>query len=396
MYVDKIERTGRRPLRIAIATDTYEPQTNGVSRTLGMATRALIERGHDVRVFTPDDPNAVPDPRIVPFRSRPFWAYPQLRLTAPMTGQMVAAMTKWRPDLIHVATPFGVGLSALWTSQRLKIPLISSYHTSLAAYARFYNLGALSGIGWKYLRWFHNQSARTMVPTMTIRKELTEQGFSNLSIWGRGIDASAFNPTWRSEVRRASWGASSSTLVVAYVGRLAQEKGVTIALAAMREIANEKHDTAFVFAGDGAFEVECRRLAPAGTTFTGRISGRELSETYASADAFVFPSTTDTFGNVLQEAMASRLAVVAADVPQTREVVGRAGLLIAPEDSSAMATALRSMLASPALVEQLRNNALESVAGRTWDATFDQLERAYAEAVGLVGDERRAKAGMGA
>jgi phosphatidylinositol alpha 1,6-mannosyltransferase len=390
-----IDGSNERPLRIAIATDTYEPQTNGVSRTLGMATQVLLERGHDVRVFTPEDPNAEPNPRIVPFKSRPFWAYPQLRLAAPMTGQMVVAMTKWRPDLIHVATPFGLGLSALWTSQRLKIPLISSYHTSLAAYAHFYNLGVLSGIGWSYLRWFHNQSARTLVPTATIRRELCAHAFSNLSIWGRGVDTATFNPAWRSDARRASWGAGRSTLVVVYVGRLAQEKGVTIALAAMNAIAKEGKDIAFVFAGDGAYEAECRRLAPAGTTFTGRIAGRDLSETYASADVFVFPSTTDTFGNVLQEAMASRLAIVAADVPQTREVVGDAGLLIAPNDAQAMAAALRSMLATPNLVERLRNNALESVAGRSWDATFDQLEREYAEVVGMIGNERRAKAGMG-
>jgi glycosyltransferase involved in cell wall biosynthesis len=371
-----------RPLRIAIATDTYEPQTNGVSRTLGMATRALLARGHDVRVFTPHDPQAEPDPRIVGFESRAFWAYPQLRMSRPMTRQMVAAMAQWRPDLVHVATPFGIGLAALWASQRLRIPLISSYHTSLAAYAHFYNLGALSGIGWKYLRWFHNSSRRTLVPTATIRDELIAHGFSNLSIWGRGIDDRAFNPSWRSDGRRASWGARPSTLVIAYVGRLAQEKGVAVALAAMREIASEGRDVAFVFAGDGAYELECRRMAPAGTTFTGRIERRDLSETYASADVFVFPSTTDTFGNVLQEAMASRLVIVAADVPQTREVVGNAGLLVAQNDPPAMASALRSLIVEPHLVERLRNKALGSVAGRSWDATFDQLEEEYAAALG--------------
>jgi glycosyltransferase involved in cell wall biosynthesis len=150
----------------------------------------------------------------------------------------------------------------------------------------------------------------------------------------------------------------------------------------MRELASERRDVAFIFAGDGAYERECRRMAPPGTTFTGRIAGRDLSETYASADVFVFPSTTDTFGNVLQEAMASRLAVVAADVPQTREVVGNAGLLITPNDPSAMAAALRSLILEPHLVERLRNKALASVAGRSWDATFDRLEEEYVAAIG--------------
>ncbi len=128
----------------------------------------------------------------------------------------------------------------------------------------------------------------------------------------------------------------------------------------------------------------------AGTTFTGRIAGRELSETYASADVFVFPSTTDTFGNVLQEAMASRLAVVAADVPQTREVVGDAGLLIEANDPSAMAAALRALIVEPQLVERLRNKAFASVAGRSWDATFDQLEEEYA---GVIGGKRHVLTG---
>ncbi len=141
-----ISRSPDRALRIAIATDTFEPQTNGVSRTLGMATNALLARGHDVRVFTPEDPNAEPNPRIVGFKSRAFWAYPQLRMSRPMTREMVAGIdARWHPDLIHVATPFGVGLAALWTAQRLRIPLVSSYHTSLAACTPLYNLGVLSG-----------------------------------------------------------------------------------------------------------------------------------------------------------------------------------------------------------------------------------------------------------
>ena len=366
------------PLKIALVTDTFTPQINGVARTLARTADAMRARGHDLRVYAPADPGAASDPSVVPFSSRPFWAYPQLRLSRPAVREMVSAFTHWGPDVVHVATPFGVGLAGRAAARRLRLPLVSSYHTSLATYAKFYGLGALSGIGWWYLKWFHNSTALTLCPTQAISDELAHHGFRNLAIWGRGVDTSQFNPTWRSESLRASWGAGPKTTVIAYVGRLAAEKGLDVALGAMRRVAGECEDVVFVVAGDGPYEVECRRRAPDRTVFTGRIEGRELSATYASADIFVFPSVTDTFGNVVQEAMASGLAVVAADVPQTREVVGDAGVLAPPASPDAFAVALRGVIQQPGVLTNLRERAMQLASSRSWDAVFDGLEARYA------------------
>jgi glycosyltransferase involved in cell wall biosynthesis len=367
----------RAHCRIAIVTDTFAPQMNGVARTLERTTHALRNRGHDVRVFAPEDPAAAPEDSRVSFPSRPFWAYPQLRLSVPDTRRMKAAFCQWRPDIVHVATPFGLGLSGRSAGRIMTIPLISSYHTSLATYAKFYGLGALTGIGWRYLRWFHNGTAATLCPTKAIATELSAHGFRSVGLWGRGVDTRQFNVAWRSEALRASWGATSDTTVIAYVGRLAAEKGLDVVLDAMRALAADRTDVAFVIAGDGPYEGVCRRRAPDRCIFTGRIEGRQLSETYASADVFVFPSTTDTFGNVVQEAMASGLVVVGADVPQTSEVLAGTGLLAASGDARGFAESIRRLVHDRAGREAMRLASIELSAGRDWDSVFDGLEQRY-------------------
>jgi glycosyltransferase involved in cell wall biosynthesis len=366
------------PLRIAIVSDTYAPQVNGVARTLARSADTLLARGHEVRVLTPADPDATEDPVVEPFPSRALWLYPQLRLAAPSRERMTAALASWKPDLVHLATPFGMGLAARRAAKRLGIPMVSSYHTSLAKYAEFYGLGAIAGIGWRFLRWFHNGTRRTLCPTRAIVAELKCRGFDNLSVWGRGIDTDQFNPRWRSDALRTSWGAGSDTVVIALVGRLAAEKGLDVALDAVSELAGERRDVVCVVAGDGPYELECRRRAPAGTVFTGRIGGSTLSEVYASSDVFLFPSTTDTFGNVAQEAMASGLVVIGADVPQTREVLpGDCGLFFRPGDAASLATELRALLDSSGGIARRKARGVAAMANRSWTAVFDGLERDY-------------------
>jgi phosphatidylinositol alpha 1,6-mannosyltransferase len=365
-------------LRIAIVSDTYAPQVNGVARTLARTTDAMRARGHEVRVFTTTDPDAVEDASIERLASRALWLYPQLRFATPSARRMTAALAAWKPDLVHIATPFGIGLAGRRAARRLGLPMVSSYHTSLSKYAEFYGLGAISGIGWRFLRWFHNGTRRTLCPTNAIVAELATHGFENLSVWGRGIDTTQFNPQWRSSALRASWGADDDTVVIALVGRLAAEKGLDVALDAMSELASERRDIVCVVAGDGPYELECRRRAPAGTVFTGRIGGSTLSEVYASADVFLFPSTTDTFGNVAQEAMASGLVVIGADVPQTREVLpADCGLFFRPGDAASLAGELRSLLANSSDLLRRRTRGVAAMTERSWAAVFDGLEVDY-------------------
>jgi phosphatidylinositol alpha 1,6-mannosyltransferase len=374
-------------LRLALFTETYPPQLNGVSRTLERLVRAVEARGGEARVYTTTDP-AVPVHENDVWRrpSIPFWAYPQLRLSAPIGGRLVADVRRWRPTLIHAATPFGMGLTGRAAALRLGIPLVTSYHTAFSEYAKFYRLGALSSIGWSFLRWFHNSGARTYVPTRAVAGELDAYGFRNLAIWGRGIESRRFNPGWRSSAWRQRLGADDDTIVVAYVGRLAIEKGLDVALAAMHRLAGATNPRiVFALAGDGPYAEYCRANAPAGTHFVGRIEGDALSAFFASADLFIFPSTTDTFGNVLLEAMASGLPVIAADVGPTRELLANGGgITVTPGDPAALVDAIQWLATDPARRRSLATEGVASAGSASWDEIFDEL----------IADYRRVIAGV--
>jgi glycosyltransferase involved in cell wall biosynthesis len=375
------------PLRLALFTETYPPQLNGVSRTLERLVRAVEARGGEARVYTTTDPGVpIHEPKVWRRPSIPFWAYPQLRLSAPIGGRLVADVRRWRPTIVHAATPFGMGLTGRAAALRLGIPLVTSYHTAFSEYAKFYRLGALSNMGWSFFRWFHNSGVRTYVPTRAVAEELAAFGFGNLAIWGRGIEARRFNPGWRSSEWRQRLGADDNTIVVAYVGRLAIEKGLDVALAAMHKLAGATNPKiVFALAGDGPYADYCRANAPAGTHFTGRIEGDTLSAFFASADLFIFPSTTDTFGNVLLEAMASGLPVIGADVGPTRELLaGGGGVTVAPGDADALVGAIRSLAADPARRRELATAGIASAAQASWDEIFD----------GLIADYHRVIAGL--
>ncbi len=369
-------------LRLALFTDTALPQINGVTRTLDRLVRAVRERGGDVLTLTTTDPAAVDDATVRRFPSTPFWAYPELRVAAPSTAVAMRELRAFEPTLVHVATPFGIGLAGRAAAHRLRVPLVSSYHTSFSAYAGFYGLGALAAPGWRYLRWFHNGGLRTYCPTRAVQHELESHGIRRTGLWGRGVDTARFSPRRRSSAfRHGRLGASADTIVVAYVGRLAVEKGLDLALDAMRA-AQERTERRFVFAfaGDGPYAATCRAKAPANSVFLGRLEGHELATLYASADLFVFPSRTDTFGNVLLEAMASGVPVVAADAAPTRELLrgGDSGVLVGADGPMPMARALLRLAADVERRGELAGRGLTTAAQHSWDAVFDLLLGDYA------------------
>jgi glycosyltransferase involved in cell wall biosynthesis len=378
-----IDATG---LRLALFTDTFLPQLNGVTRTLDRLVAAVRERGGEALTWTTTDPCAAADPAVRRLASVPFWGYPQLRLAAPRTGRAVREIRAFAPTLVHAATPFGIGLSGRAAARRLGVPFVSSYHTSFSAYARFYRLGLLAGSGWSYLRWFHNAGLRTYCPTRAVQRELRTHGLRRTRLWTRGVDARCFHPSYRSqEFRLRVLGADPEAVVVIYVGRLAPEKGLDFALDAMAMAARRStRRLVFAFAGEGPYAAACRAKALAGSVFLGRLDGETLSTFYASADLFVFPSATDTFGNVLLEAMASRVPIVAADVPPTRELLGEGGhgLLVPPNDPPALAEALVDLAADPGRRERLAARGLEAAAVYSWERIFDSLVADYLEMAG--------------
>lgn len=400
-------------LRVALFTDTWAPQLNGVTRTLARLADALVARGAAVCIAAAGDAaagDAVPgdtaagDPPADPFGAargparvarwggRAFPRYPELCVAPVRPARAAALLRDFRPSLVHAATPFGVGLAGRWAARRAGVPLVTSYHTHLSAYATFYGLGALEAPGWAFLRWFHNGGRRTYAPTHAVAGDLAARGFRGVGVWGRGVDCGRFAPARRDPALRRAWGARPHDVVALYVGRLAREKGVPLALDATRAAAARLPHTGPadprlvpVVVGDGPDEAACRAQAPPGTVFAGRLTGAALAAAYASADVFVFPSQTDTFGNVLLEAMASGLAVVAADAPPSRELLGigdRAAAddgrgAVAPARPGPMGAALAALVADPGARRALGARGRAFAESQSWDAVFDALFADY-------------------
>jgi glycosyltransferase involved in cell wall biosynthesis len=194
---------------------------------------AVEERGGAVKVLTTADPLAEPDARVERQPAIPFWAYPQLKVAAPWAGTARKAFASFNPNVVHAATPFGVGLAARMAARRMGLPLVTSYHTHFTAYLQFYKLQPLNGISWPFLRWFHNSGLATFAPSEHVRSELEQHGLRNTHLWTRGVDQARFHPRFRSSTVRASLGATGDQIVVLYVGRLAPEKGIDALLEGM-------------------------------------------------------------------------------------------------------------------------------------------------------------------
>lgn len=367
-------------VRLALFTDTFGPQLNGVTRTLHRLVVAARDRGAAVEVFTTSDPAATPADGVHRAPSIPFWGYPQLRLAAPGGGRLARALRDWRASLVHVATPFGMGLAGRHAAHLAGIPLVSSYHTHFTAYASYYQLGALRGAGWHYLRWFHNGTRRTYCPTAAVARELEARGFQRTAVWGRGVDTTDFAPGWRSMEMRRSLGLRDSELVVAFVGRVAREKGLDDLIDAMRLLRQlpDAPPCRLLIVGDGPDLDGCRARAGDGVIFTGRREGEDLSRLYASADLFVFPSTTDTFGNVMLEAMASALPVIVADTVVARELLARgAGSFYPPGQPRELAAHIARWGRDPALRCAAGRAGVSAAADRSWARVFDALFADY-------------------
>lgn len=370
--------------RLALFTDTWVPQVNGVARTLDRLVAECHRRGVETLVITPEDADADDRlPGIERWPARPFWAYPQLHMASPSAARARERLAAFRPTLVHAATPFGIGLSGRQAARALGLPLVTSYHTHFSAYLEHYRLQALDVVSWPFLRWFHNGGRRTFVPTHDVARQVEANGFRGVRVWGRGIDADRFSPAHRSDALRARLGCTRDTCLVAYVGRLAPEKGIDTAMAAMAPLlAGARDRVHFALVGDGPAEERLRASAPLGTTFLGRLEGAALAEFYASADVFLFPSTTETFGNVVLEAMASGVAVVSHhDGPTAEFAHAGTALPVDVRSASAITAAVRALMDDPMRRHQLASAGRQEALRRGWSRIWDDLFGAYGAAI---------------
>jgi glycosyltransferase involved in cell wall biosynthesis len=375
-------------MRVTLVTETYFPQVNGVSRTLGELVRFLRENGDDVQLVYPDYGIAVEGVQVHAVRSIVLPFYKELHLPLPPFSTVHRAIESFRPDMIHVATEATLGWSVLRLALRRRLNVVSSFHTNFDQYSRHYGVGWARSAIWRYLRWFHNSTRETYVPSKKTIADLESRGFDRAVLWRRGVDSSLFRPgrPGRLDVRRAL-GWSPDDLVITYVSRIAPEKNVDYLAEALAIVASRRPDVRILLVGDGPSRPAVEQRIGSIAHFAGYLQGEELSDYYAASDIFAFSSLTETFGNVVLEAMASGLPVVAVRAGGVAESVrsGRTGILVEPsEPPASFASALLGLIERPEARTEMALAAREYALSQSWDAIMGSLRERYLRVI----DER--------
>ena len=371
--------TPRRRLRVAVVTETYPPEINGVAMTLGMMVRALQAREHQLQLIRPrqhaaDRPAAEANLEHVLRPGVPIPRYAGLKMGLPAKSTLKRLWSLRRPDVVHIATEGPLGWSALAAANKLRIPVASDFHTNFHSYSQHYGLGWLKRPVMGYLKRFHNQSRATLVPSQSLRRDLEAAGYRNVEVIARGVDAELFDPARRDLALRASWGAGERDLVVLHVGRMAPEKNLSLLIRAFTAIEAVRPDARLVLVGDGP-ELAALRASHPRFIYCGARRGEDLAAHYASADLFLFPSLTETFGNVLLEAMSSGLPQVAFDYAAAAEHLGHGtnGFKTPFGDEAAFIAAAVNLAVHPES-KRMGQSARDMALTLSWDNIFSRLE----------------------
>ena len=364
-------------MRVVIVTESFPPDVNGVAHCALQTARHLVDRGHHPLVVAPataagSGPDAQSPCPVIRIPSLPLPGYPQVRVALP-SRRVAAAITEHRADIVHLASPFILGVRGMAAAARLGIPAVAVYQTDLAGYARTY-VGAGEATAWRRIRSVHAAADRTLAPSSAALGDLEAHGVPRVRLWPRGVDTERFRPEYRDEALRREL-APNGELIVGYVGRLAPEKQIEL-LAGVCGLQGVR----VVVVGDGPSQPHLTEALP-GAVFLGRRTGDELARIFASLDIFVHTGPFETFCQTVQEAMASGVPVVAPAAGGPLDLVahGRTGFLFPPRDESAVTDAVRTLAADPALRAEYGTAARAMVEGRTWAAVGDQLIAHYGD-----------------
>ncbi|MFF9810054.1 glycosyltransferase family 4 protein [Streptomyces coeruleorubidus] len=363
-------------MRVVIVTESFPPDVNGVAHCALQTARHLVDRGHAPVVVAPapapgNKPDAdVPCP-VVHVPSLPLPGYPQVRVALP-SRRLAATLIEHRADVVHLASPFVLGVRGMAAAARLGTPAVAVYQTDLAGYARTY-MGAGEAAAWRRIRSVHGAADLTLAPSSAALRDLETHGVPRVELWPRGVDTERFRPDRRDEALRREL-APNGELIVGYVGRLAPEKQVELLAGACG-----LEGVRVVVVGDGPSRPGLEQALP-GAVFLGRRTGDDLARVFASFDVFAHTGPFETFCQTVQEAMASGLPVVAPAAGGPLDLVahGRTGLLVPPRDSDAVRDAVRVLAADPGLRAAFGAAGRATVEGRTWAAVGDQLIGHYA------------------
>ena len=377
----------RPSLRIAVVTETWPPEVNGVAMTLAKLVQGLSHRNHDVQLIRPrqtksESPLNDASLEEVLMRGMPIPRYPELKLGLPSKKTLVKTWTLRRPDVVHIATEGPLGWSALQAAKVLKLPVTSDFRTNFQSYSKHYGVGWLRKPIVAYLRKFHNATACTMVPTRELMRTLSQNGFANLKVVSRGVDTKLFNIVKRDTSLRSSWGATDDTKVLISVGRMAPEKNLDQVLKTYDALKSTGQAFKLVMVGDGPLKEQFQKRYPE-IIFPGMLSQTNLAAYYASSDLFIFPSQTETFGNVTLEALASGIPVLAFDCAAARDWVqtGVNGWLIAENNPEGFAAQAVTIFNSKDLLEQITQSTRQQVVHLDWDQIAEQVESVFWDAI---------------
>jgi glycosyltransferase involved in cell wall biosynthesis len=380
-----------KSLHITLITETYAPEINGVATTLSRLCDGLRLRGHRVEVIRPrqdDDELRGNGEDLMLCRGWPIPGYPGLQWGQSSMHKLLRRWQRHRPDVLYIATEGPLGLSALRAARRLRIAIVSGFHTNFQQYTRQYGLGFITRLLTSYLRWFHNRSNATLVPSVSQKIELERRGFERLALLSRGVDCQLFHPSRRSAFLRESWGLEPDDTAVLHVGRLAPEKNLGVLKATFESLASAypEKKLRLVIVGDGPVRATLQEQLP-DAVFCGTQRGEALATHYASGDLFLFPSMTETFGNVVLEALASGLGVVAYDEAAAAQHIrhGHNGAVAMSGDEEGFIDAARWMLEDDENLRRVRLNARQHASRQGWAGIIEAFER-YLLAASETGD----------
>ncbi len=379
------------PLQIALVTETYLPEVNGVAITIGRMVQGLRQRGHHIHLIRPRQFKHDISAQETTYRETlvsgmPIPGYPELKSGLPAKGLLMRIWKQQRPDVVHIATEGPLGWSALSAARKLNIPVSTDFHTNFHSYTQHYGIGLLKKPIAAYLRHFHNKAACTMVPTVSLQQQLEHEGYKNVLVVSRGVDTELFHPAKRSQTLRASWGADDATPVVMLVSRIAAEKNLHVVIQAFEQMRVVNPSARLVMVGDGPARAELQKQHPH-VIFAGMQTGEELARHYASGDIFLYSSLTETYGNVTVEAMASSLATIAYDYAAARQHIHHDlnGLLVPFDDTAAFVTQAKALITDMERVQRLRHAARHTVESLTWEHIMGQMEAVLLDTVSTQG-----------
>lgn len=379
------------PLHVALVSETYLPEVNGVAITIGRMVQGLRQRGHLIHMIRPrqhkqDAAAEEQNYRETLVAGMPIPGYSGLKSGLPARGLLLKLWKLHRPDIVHIATEGPLGWSALSAARKLNIPVSTDFHTNFHSYTQHYGIGLLKKPIAAYLRHFHNKAACTLVPTVELQQQLEQEGYRNVLVVARGVDTELFHPSRRSRALRTSWGVDDSDPVVMVVSRIAAEKNLHVAIRAFEQMQAMNPLARLVLVGDGPARASLQKQYP-NVIFSGMQIGEALAEHYASGDIFLYPSMTETYGNVTIEAMASGLAAIAYDYAAARQHIthNTDGILVPLGDAQEFMMQSRALVTDMARVGYLRHAARHAVKYLTWEHIMGQMEAVLVDTVRAQG-----------